>query len=568
MTQAIRKTAPGGLKPVPFQIPQPYITQLDNGLKVVIFEDKRLPLVSFRLAFLAGDATDPLDTIGLNSAMAGMLTEGTATYSSRELAEKIERLGASISGNSSDDFTIVAASSLSIYSSEIFQLFAEIVFRPSFPEEELDLYRRNAVENVKYQRSQPGFLANEQTARILYGDHPYSRVAPSAADIEKLTREALGKAHERLLAPNNAILVVVGDIEREEFLSEVKEQFGFWERGESGAPRFAGPPERDRRTMTIVDRPGSAQANIVLANIAMERTNPDYFAVTVMNQVLGAGASSRVFMNLREEKGYTYGAYTRLDTRLLAGDFEATAEVRTAVTGDSLHEFFYELDRIRNDRVSDDELTDAKNFLTGVFPIRAETQEGLTNLIVNQQLYRLPADYLQTYRENVDSISAEDVQRVANKYILPEMLAIVIVGDAGEVLPQVKKYCDVIEVFDTEGNAMDVSGFEIDADEEPDSVAGQWDLSLDFQGQKVQVTLVLEQDGEKVAGTIETILGNGQIKEGKVRGDKVNATASTEIQGQAVDFVISASVNGERMTGTLSTAIIPDSLAFEGKRRS
>ncbi len=556
------------MKPVPFQIPQPYITQLDNGLKVVIFEDKRLPLVSFRLAFLAGDATDPLDTIGLNSAMAGMLTEGTATYSSRELAEKIERLGASISGNSSDDFTIIAASSLSIYSSEIFQLFAEIVFRPSFPEDELDLYRRNAVENIKFQRSQPGFLANEQTARILYGDHPYSRVAPSAADIEKLTREALGKAHERLLVPNNAILVVVGDIEREEFLSEVNEQFGLWARAESGAPRFAAPPERDGRTMTIVDRPGSAQSNIVLANIAMERNNPDYFAVTVMNQVLGAGASSRVFMNLREEKGYTYGAYTRLDTRLLAGDFEATAEVRTAVTGDSLHEFFYELDRIRNEPVSDDELTDAKNFLTGVFPIRAETQEGLTNLIVNQQLYRLPTDYLQTYRDQVDSISAEDVQRVANKYILPEKLAIVIVGDAGEVLPQVKKYSDAIEVFDTEGNAMDVSGFEVDADGEPDSVAGHWDLSLDFQGRKVQVTLVLKQDGEKITGTIETILGSGEITEGKVRGDKINATASTEIQGQAVDFVIAGSVDGERMTGTLSTAIIPDSLAFEGSRKA
>ncbi len=556
------------MEPVPFQISQPYITQLDNGLKIVIFEDKRLPLVSFRLAFLAGDTTDPIDTIGLNSAMAAMLTEGTANYSSRELAEKIERLGASISANSSDDFTIIAASSLSIYSSEILQLFAEIIFRPSFPEEELDLYRRNAIENIKFQRSQPGFLANEQTARILYGDHPYSRMAPSAADIERLTREALSEAHDRLLLPNNAILVAVGDIDRDGFVEDIKDSFGGWQRGDSGVSRFASPPERNGRTLTIVDRPGSAQSNIVLANIAMERNNPDYFPVLVMNQVLGAGASSRVFMNLREDKGYTYGAYTRLDTKLLAGDFEATAEVRTAVTGDSLREFFYELDRIRTEPVSDDELADAKNFLTGVFPIRAETQEGLTNLIVNQQLYGLPADYLQTYRENIDAVSAEEVQSVANKYILPDQLAIVIVGDAGEVLPQVKGYSDMLEVFDTEGHAMDVSGFEVEGDEEPDSVAGQWDLSLDFQGQQVSVTLVLKQDGEKVAGTIETILGSGEITDGKVRGDKVNATASTEIQGQAVDFVISASVNGERMTGTLSTAIIPDSLAFEGSRRS
>src|SRR4051794_33901354 len=145
-------------------------------------------------------------------------------------------------------------------------------------------------------------------------------------------------------------------------------------------------------------------------------------------------------MNLREEKGYTYGAYTRLETKRLAGDFEGTAEVRTAVTGDSLKEFFYEFDRIRDEKVGDAELADAKNFLTGVFPLRAETQEGLTNLIVNQHLYGLPDDYLQTYRDNVDAVTADDIQRVARNLVRPDEMAIVIVGDAKEVLPQAEKY--------------------------------------------------------------------------------------------------------------------------------
>ena len=175
----------------------------------------------------------------------------------------------------------------------------------------------------------------------------------------------------------------------------------------------------------------------------------------VMNQVLGAGASSRIFMNLREEKGYTYGAYTRLGSKNRAGDLEATAEVRTAVTGDSLKEFFYELNRIRDEKVGEQELADAKNFLTGVFPIRAETQEGLTNLIVNQHIYSLAADYLQTYRENVDAITVDDVQRVAVKYVRPDEMAIVIVGDAGEVLRQAKEYAETVEIFDTEGNKKD-----------------------------------------------------------------------------------------------------------------
>ena len=191
LTPELRKTPPAPLAPVSFDIPKPFQATLDNGLRVIIFENERLPLVSYRLAFNSGETNDPADSTGLTSAMASMLTEGTESYTSLQLAEKIERLGASISANSSDDFTIVAASTLSLYSSEILQLLAEVVLRPTFPESELDLYRRNTVENLKFQRSQPGFLAGEQAARLIYGKHPYSKVSPKADDIEKLDREEL-----------------------------------------------------------------------------------------------------------------------------------------------------------------------------------------------------------------------------------------------------------------------------------------------------------------------------------------------------------------------------------------
>ena len=566
MTQPARQTAPAALSPMPFNISPTYTTTLDNGLKVVIASDKRLPLVSYRLAFLSGDAHDPRGQIGVMSAMASMLTEGTVTYSSRELAEKIERLGASISASTSEDFTVVAASALSMYSSEILGLLAEVVFRPTFPETELDLFKRNALENLKFQRSQPNFLASEQVAKAVYGEHPYSTVSPSPDDVERLSRESLLEHHRRVLIPNNAILIAVGDIETDALVGEIRELFGSWQRGERSTETFATPPERNSRTLTIVDRPGSAQANIVLANAAFSRNSPDFFAATVMNQVLGAGASSRVFMNLREEKGYTYGAYTRLDPKRLAGDFEATAEVRTAVTGDSLREFFYELDRIRAERVGEDELKDAKNFLTGVFPIRAETQEGLTNLIVNQQLYSLPEDYLQTYRQNIENVTADDFYRVANKYVLPDAVAIVIVGDAGEVLPQAKSYSDDIHIYDTEGNSIDVASFQIDGNAPSANATGKWELTLDFQGQKVPVSMDLHQDNGKITGTIETVLGSGTIDGGGVNGKKFSASATTNIQGQAVEFAIAGSIDGDSMNGTLSAAIIPDSLSFEGKR--
>lgn len=566
--QIDRKTAPAPLDPVPFNIPHAFRTTLANGLRVVIFDDERLPLVSYRLAFLSGDAADPADRVGLTSAMTSMLTEGTTNYSSRELAEKVERLGASLHASASEDFIVVASSALTMYSSEMLQLMAEVVFEPTFPENELDLYKRNTIENLKFNRSQPNFLAGEQIGRLVYGSHPYGIAAPKPADIEKLDRESLDRARRNAFLPNNAVLIAVGDVRKDELLLEIEEHFGDWEAGDRHQHTFPPIPERGERTLTIVDRPGSAQSNIVLSNVSIPRSHPDYFPMIVMNQVLGAGASSRVFMNLREEKGYTYGAYTRFDTKKLAGNFEATAEVRTSVTGESLKEFFYELNRIRDEIVPENELADAKNFLTGVFPIRAETQEGLTNLIVNQELYGLPHDYLQTYRDHVRAVTADDVLRVARELIDPESLAIVIVGDAAEILPQAREFAASVEVFDKEGAERDVAEYESSEDAEAANVAGNWNLSLEFMGQEVPVELTLVQDGNAVSGKLSTMLGEGEISSGKVVGARVSATASTDFQGQAVEFVIAGSVAGDSIEGTIEAPIIPNPLAFTGSRSS
>ncbi|HVF48026.1 MAG TPA: pitrilysin family protein [Pyrinomonadaceae bacterium] len=566
MTPELRKLPPQALDPVSFDIAKPTETTLENGLRVIVFENERIPLVSFRLAFLSGDIHDPAGARGLTSAVAAMISEGTEDYTSRQLAEKIERLGASISSSASDDFTIVAASSLSLYSSEILDLLAEVVLGPTFPENELDLYRRNTVEHLKFQRSQPGFLAAEQAARLVYGHHAYSTVAPKAADIEKLDRETLRNLHRERFIPNNAILIVVGDVRSDDLIAEVREHFSDWQPGDPAAGEFTAPPKRDARSVTIVDRPGSAQANIVLTNLAVKRTDPDYFSLLVMNQVLGAGASSRVFMNLREEKGYTYGAYTRLGTKRLAGDFEATAEVRTAVTGDSLREFFYELARIRDENVGDEELRDAKNFLTGVFPLRAETQEGLTNLIVNQYLYGLPDDYLQTYRNQVNAVGAEDVQRVALKHVRPDEMALVIVGDAEEVMPQVHEYADSVEVYNTDGVRQDEAKYTVAATAETAEVAGKWSLVIDFQGQQLPVSLNLEQSADTVTGVLETMLGNGEIADGKVSGNRLSANAKAEMQGQGIEFAIAGKIDGNAMSGTITAPIVPEPLPFTGSR--
>ncbi|MCY7344914.1 MAG: insulinase family protein, partial [Pyrinomonadaceae bacterium] len=346
MNEDFRKTAPAALAPKPFDIAKPFQTTLPNGLKVVVFEDKRLPLVSYRLGFKTGDVNDPQDFNGLTAALTALLNEGTKTRTSVQLAGEIERLGANISASSGDDNTIVAASSLSLYSSDILKIMADMVLNPAFPESELALYKKNTIENLKYQRSQPAFLANERIAKTLYGTHPYGIVSASADEVGKITKEKLSDFHAKTFIPNNATLIVVGDVNRESLLKEINENFGSWKKGVAETMKFAAPPVRTATTLTVIDRPGSIQSNIVLANLAIDRSNPDYFPVLVMNQILGAGASSRLFMNLREAKGYTYGAYSRFDTRRLAGNFETNAEVRTPVTGDSLKEFFYELNRV------------------------------------------------------------------------------------------------------------------------------------------------------------------------------------------------------------------------------
>ncbi len=552
MNEDFRKTAPAPLAPKPFDIPKPFETVLPNGLKVVVFEDKRLPLVSYRLAFKTGEINDPSGSTGLTSALTTLLNEGTKTRSSKQLAEEIERLGANVSANATEDNTVISASALSLYSSDVFRLMADMVLNPSFPENELALYKKNTIENLKYQRSQPAFLADEQMSKIIYGTHPYSIASPSAADVEKITREKLMAFHDKMFTANNATLIVVGDVNRDSLLKEIKDSFGNWKKGTAEAMKFSTPPVRTATTLTVVDRPGSLQSNIVLANLAIDRSSPDYFPVLVMNKILGDGGSARLFMNLREAKGYTYGAYSRFDTKRLAGNFQATAEVRTPVTGDSLKEFFYELNRIRNEKVSEKELRDAKSFLMGVFPLRAETQEGLTNLLVSQQLFDLPADYLQTYRDKVNAVTLEDVERVAKKYIAPDKIAIVIVGDAEEILKQVKPYSTKIEVFDTEGKAVDASSYGKASSGAAANVNGKWNLTIDFQGQQVPVTLMLKQDGSKVSGSLDSMMGKGDIADAKVNGNKFTAIAKSQMQGQSVDLNISGTVDGDSMKGTIT----------------
>lgn len=558
--ETFRSQPPAPLQPHPITIPASREVVLSNGLTLVVVEDRRLPLVSYRLAFRVGGAFDPPGLPGLTDLLAGLLPEGTESKTSREIADEVARMGASLSAGANSDYTIVAASALSQFNDRILELMADVVLHPSFPENEVELAKRNTKESLRQQRAQPSFLASEMVSRVMFGDHPYSVVAPTPESIDRSSRDEFVNFHRSKYVPNNAVFIIVGDVHYEDIVRRVESLLSTWERGEELVTNFPAPPVRTKKTAYLIDRHGSAQSNIVIANSGITRTSPDYFPMLLMHTVLGANASSRLFMNLREEKGYTYGAYTNLDARRTAGTFRATAEVRTPVTGDSLKEFFYELNRIRNDRVSEKEIADAKSYLTGVFPIRLETQEGLTDQLVQIKMLRLQDDYLQVYRDRVQAVTLEEIQRVAQKYVKPDEAALIVVGDGSAVLDQIRPYCEDIEIYNTSGKLKPVDG----------SVAtdpvGSWLIELETPlGQNIPATLTISRDGENFSGRFSSELGEADLGAIQIHNNSFRASTSVEMDGHSVPVEISGNFEGDHAEGMLTLQDSP-AIPFAGSK--
>ncbi|HET7286196.1 MAG TPA: pitrilysin family protein, partial [Pyrinomonadaceae bacterium] len=421
--------------------------------------------------------------------------------------------------------------------------------------------KQNTIESLRQQRAQPSFLASEMVSRVMFGDHPYSVVAPTPESIDRASRDEFVRFHRSKLVPNNAVFIVVGNVKYEDILKRTESLFSTWQRGEDVVANFPAPPVRTKRTAYLVDRHGSAQSNIVIANSGITRTNPDYFPMLLMHTVLGANASSRLFMNLREDKGYTYGAYSNLDARRSAGTFRCTAEVRTPVTGDSIKEFFYELDRIRNEPVSAKEISDAKSYLTGVFPIRLETQEGLTDQLVQTKMLNLPDDYLERYRDRVQAVTVEDIQRIAQTYVKPDEAALIVVGDGASVLDQLKPYCEDIEVYNTAGKRKTPG-----AAAEATDPAGSWSIEVETPlGQTIPAMLTISRSESGYSGMIHSEMGDADLGSIQITDNSFHATASFDMDGHAVQAEVSGRFEGDHAEGYLKLQNSPE-LPFTGTK--
>lgn len=254
--EQFRQQAPAPLPPRSIQLPTPVEAKLSNGLEIVVVSDVRLPLVSYRLALRSGDAHDPAGIPGLTDILTGLLSEGTASYSSREIADLVAKMGATLSAGANSDYTTIAASSLTTFHEQIFDLLADIALNPSFPENEVKLIKENTKESLKQQRAQPSFLASEMVSRIIFGEHPYSNIAPTLESLDGTTRQKIVDFHQARFVPNNAVLVVAGDVDADTLIKRAEGLFGAWQAHELQPDQFPKPPKRTSRSAYLVDRPG------------------------------------------------------------------------------------------------------------------------------------------------------------------------------------------------------------------------------------------------------------------------------------------------------------------------
>jgi zinc protease len=462
-SQVERKNrAPVSKEILKVKLPRPYETTLPNGLTVLILEDHRFPLVNVDFTFRgAGGLWDPTDQHGLANVTAQMLREGTSTRDSKAINEEIERLGASFFSSApyGNEDASAGASGLSDNIDAWMPLTLDLIVNANFPVDELAKLKKRLQAQLVQQRQQPSFLASEQFSKAVYGSHPAATISATPESIESLTSDKLAQWHKARYAPQNTLLGVAGDVNPQEFIAKLKTWTAAWPKNDFAVP--ATPPTsvvKDRRVF-VVDRPDSVQTTLALGNIAINRTSPDYPSMVVMNQVLGAGASSRLFLNLREAKGYTYGVYSYFNAVEYAGPFRAGGDARTQVTEGAMTEFWNEFHRIRDTKVPDSELDDARRAVVASFALSLENTNELLNFAEERKLYGLPADYWDAYPAQISAITADEVQRVARKYVDPDNMQIVAVGDAKTLVPVLEQYGSV-RLFDLQDKPKDVAPFE------------------------------------------------------------------------------------------------------------
>jgi zinc protease len=427
--------------PPPLNLPAIQKRQLSNNLPVWIVELHEVPVAQVNLVVLSGSANDPAGKFGISSMTAAMLEQGAGSRSALDIADAIDYLGADLGASSGIDSSAVRLHVPVARLADALPIMADVALRPTFPIDELERLRRQRLTSLLQARDDPGTISALTFSRVLYGPaHRYgTATAGTAETIKSFTAADLRAFYQAVFRPDNAALLVVGDVAGDKVTALLESAFGSWKaQGPSTPPaKLPSVQEPAKREVVLVDKPDAAQSQIRIGWIGVPRSTPDYFPIQVLNTILGGSFSSRLNMNLREKHGYAYGAGSGFDMRASAGPFSAAAGVQTDKTAEALKEFFVELEAIQKP-VPADELARAKNYVALRFPEAFETTGDISRRLEDMLVYRLPEDYFLKYVQNIQAITAADVQRVAQKYIQPPRFLVVVVGDLKKIEPGVR----------------------------------------------------------------------------------------------------------------------------------
>ncbi len=422
-----------------FKLPAFEERTLPNGLRLLIVNDARYPMIELRLGFQAGEKFDPAGLTGLAETTAALLREGAGTRDARQVAEELAAIGGDLNASTTADFLMLSGFALSEYADRLLSLADDFVRNPSFAEDELRLHKQNRIEELKAERAESETLATERLYEILFDGHPYQHAMPTAETIGKISRGDLATFRQKFLVPNNAVLAVIGPVgDTRAFVKKLQNHFGSWKKGALPAQPPAQFPA-SKRSLTLIDRPGSVQADILIGRVAIGRQHPDYFPLYVGNAILGTGTSSRMFNNIREKQGFAYHSSSHMTPRRDTAFVESQTQVRNEVIGPALEAIQSEFSRMGAERVSSAELSSIKNYLSGNFVMSLATPSGVANQLINTRLNGLPNSYLETYVDKIRRVEPDQIQTAAKKYLDPAQASIVVVGDASQIAEPMKK---------------------------------------------------------------------------------------------------------------------------------
>jgi zinc protease len=450
-----RSIAPEPTAPRPYTFPRITRETLDNGLRVLVSENHNAPLVSFRGLVRSGADHDTAHSAGLASITADLLDEGAAKRDAIRLAEDVGLLGGSLGTGADWDASYISLDVLERTAEPALEIFSDVTARATMPPDGLERVRAERLNEILQQRNEPGAIAGKRFAALLYGSGTYGNsVSGNADSVARVTIDDVRRFYSQHYIPNNSSVVVSGDIDPARALELVKSALGDWKRGPAPPPTTVSPRRIESSRIYVIDRPQAVQSEIRIGHLGVPRSCEDYFPLSVMNALFGGVFNSRINLNLREKHGYTYGARSQFAFRLNAGPFVVAAPVRNEVTLESVTEMLGELRRMRTGDVEVSELDDVKNYLIGVFPASVQTASDIAGRLVDMELYGLPEDYFDHYRENIAAVSKAEVERVATKYLDPDRVLIVIVGNATQIREPLGTLGLPVHEMDIDGNML------------------------------------------------------------------------------------------------------------------